>query len=496
MEEEPREQEIRLNPEMIVVRAGGAVESVNGQTGDVVLTTSDLENTSGYQTGSEVESAISSAVAVEQEGREQADATITASVTAVANDLATEVTNRQNADATIQTSVDALMQGLTTETSNRAAADTQLQSNITAVQNSVTAEATARANADTALQGQIDALTASSDVKDIVGTHAALENYDTSTLGNNDIIKVLQDETQGGATTYYRWNASTQSFSLIGEEGPYYTKSQTDTLLDGKQGTLTAGTNITISGSTISATDTTYSAGNGLDLTGTTFSADTAVLATKNDLLGKQNTLTAGANIQISANTISATDTTYTAGTGLDLTGTEFSIDSTVALKSELGLVTLSYGNSTWQDFISAYNANKIVYCRASSNSDPGAGSQTRMAFMAYINNPTTPTEVEFQYVRSVSNKTASQQMDQVFVYKLTSSGGGTWTVTTRNMTSTIAAGTNMTSSYANGTLTLESRLYDTTGQNTNGGVTQKLFTDTVGDIETALNIINNGGGA
>jgi hypothetical protein len=318
MEEEPREQEIRLNPEMIVVRAGGAVESVNGQTGDVVLTTSDLENTSGYQTGSEVESAISSAITAEQEAREQADATITASVTAVANDLAAEVTNRQNADTTIQTSVDALMQGLTTETSNRAAADTQLQSNITAVQNSVTAEATARANADTALQGQIDAITASSDVKDIVGTHAALENYDTSTLGNNDIIKVLQDETQGGATTYYRWNATTQTFSLIGEEGPYYTKSQTDTLLNAKQDTLTAGTNITISGSTISATDTTYSAGNGLDLTGTVFSADTTVLATQSDLSGKQDTLTAGNNIQINGNTISATDTTYSAFVGTD----------------------------------------------------------------------------------------------------------------------------------------------------------------------------------
>lgn len=303
MEEEPREQEIRLNPEMIVVRAGGAVESVNGQTGDVVLTTSDLENTSGYQTGSEVESAISSAITTEQEAREQADATITASVTAVADDLAAEVANRQNADATIQTSVDALMQGLSTETSDRAAADTQLQSNITAVQNSVTAEATARANADTALQGQIDAITASSDVKDIVGTHAALENYDTSTLGNNDIIKVLQDETQGGATTYYRWNATTQTFSLIGEEGPYYTKSQTDTLLNAKQDDLTAGTNITISGSTISATDTTYSAGNGLDLTGTTFSADTTILATKTDLSGKQDTLVSGTSIKTINNT-------------------------------------------------------------------------------------------------------------------------------------------------------------------------------------------------
>ena len=81
------------------------------------------------------------------------------------------------------------------------------------------------------------------------------------------------------------------------------------------------------------------------------------------------------------------------------------------------------------------------------------------MAFMAYINNPTTPTEVEFQYVRSVSSKTASQQMDQVYVYKLTSAGGGTWTVATRDMTSKIVAGTNMTSSYSNGTLTLNADL-------------------------------------
>ena len=123
------------------------------------------------------------------------------------------------------------------------------------------------------------------------------------------------------------------------------------------------------------------------------------------------------------------------------------------------GLTTLSYGNSTWNDFITVYNEGKIVYCRASSNADPSSGSQTRMAFMAYINNPTTPTEVEFQYVRSVSSKTASQQMDQVYVYKLTSAGGGTWTVATRDMTSKIVAGTNMTSSYSNGTLTLNADL-------------------------------------
>ena len=123
------------------------------------------------------------------------------------------------------------------------------------------------------------------------------------------------------------------------------------------------------------------------------------------------------------------------------------------------GLTTLSYGNSTWNDFLTAYNAGKIVYCRASSNSNPATGSQTRMAFMAYINNPTTPTEVEFQYVRSVSTKSASSQSDQVFVYTLTNTNGGTWAVETRPVMVKISAGTNMTSSYSNNTLTLSADL-------------------------------------
>lgn len=94
------------------------------------------------------------------------------------------------------------------------------------VASAVSAETTNRENADNNLQGQIDAITASSDVKDIVGTYAQLQAYDTSTLGNNDIIKVLQDETHSNETTYYRWSTTTETFTLIGEEGPYYTKSE------------------------------------------------------------------------------------------------------------------------------------------------------------------------------------------------------------------------------------------------------------------------------
>ena len=103
-------------------------------------------------------------------------------------------------------------------------------SQITTNKNNIASEVTNRQNADNVLQSQIDAIVASSDVTDIVGTYAQLQAYDTSTLPPNSIIKVLQDESQNNETTYYRWviTQGTGSWVLIGEEGPYYTKSQAD----------------------------------------------------------------------------------------------------------------------------------------------------------------------------------------------------------------------------------------------------------------------------
>lgn len=120
------------------------------------------------------------------------------------------------------------------------------------------------------------------------------------------------------------------------------------------------------------------------------------------------------------------------------------------------GLTEMAYGESNaWAKFIAAYQAKQIVYCRASSNANPATGSQTRKAFMAYVDNAENPTNVEFQYVRSVSSKTASQPVDQVFIYTLTSRNGGTWTVASRNMAPKLAQGTNTTVSYSNGTYTI-----------------------------------------
>ena len=114
------------------------------------------------------------------------------------------------------------------ELTGRSSSDCHPISSITNLTSTLSTETTNRENADNGLQSQIDAITASSDVKDIVGTYAELEAYDTSTLGNNDIIKVLQDETQNDQISYYRWNSTTETFSLIGSEGPYYTKAESD----------------------------------------------------------------------------------------------------------------------------------------------------------------------------------------------------------------------------------------------------------------------------
>ena len=114
------------------------------------------------------------------------------------------------------------------------------------------------------------------------------------------------------------------------------------------------------------------------------------------------------------------------------------------------GMYIASYGNTTFAEVLAAYQARKIVYCRASSNSNPGSGDQTRMAFLAYVNNSTDPTEFEFQYYRSVNSHTAAQQGDQVFVYKLNKTSG--WSVTTREAYTKIIAGTGLSSSFTTGT--------------------------------------------
>ena len=213
---------------------------------------------------------------------------------------------------------------------------TELETDVSVLERGLETEAGARERADGVLQQEIDDLKNSPDVVDIVATYADLMAYDTSSLGDKDVIRVLEDETHDDESTYYRWDKTNSQWDFIGAIEGYYTKEQTDELLDTKQDELTPGENIAIfdeSGAlVIYANDTTYTAGYGLELNDTEFSVDSSVV---------QDTLVAGDNISIEDESgslvISAEDTTYTAGTGLNLTGTEFSIDnSTIPTKTEV----------------------------------------------------------------------------------------------------------------------------------------------------------------
>lgn len=115
---------------------------------------------------------------------------------------------------------------------------------------------------------------------------------------------------------------------------------------------------------------------------------------------------------------------------------------------AEAGLVILEYGVSTWDDFLAAYEANKVVFCRV------GHTSGYRMAFLAFVDTTFTRPGAEFQYYRSVSSHSNAVQGDEVYIYHL-SSRTSTWTTTVRNAYTKIVAGTGLTSTYNNGVLTI-----------------------------------------
>ena len=116
----------------------------------------------------------------------------------------------------------------------------------------------------------------------------------------------------------------------------------------------------------------------------------------------------------------------------------------------------LSYGHSTWSDFLRIYNnGNVFVFCRASGGTNPESGNQTRIATLNYIK--TSGNDIigaEFLYYHSVSPHSDSAQGDEVCIYTLRKNNS--WSYDVRQAYSKIAAGTNLTSTYNNNVLTLD----------------------------------------
>lgn len=107
------------------------------------------------------------------------------------------------------------------------------------------------------LQEEFEEFKNSPDVVDIVSTYADLEAYDTSELGDKDVIRVLQDETHDGSSSYYRWDKPNEQWVFIGITGPYYTKGETDALIEAARKTWVGDeTTSSASGSTAEITTT------------------------------------------------------------------------------------------------------------------------------------------------------------------------------------------------------------------------------------------------
>ena len=67
------------------------------------------------------------------------------------------------------------------------------------------------------VEDEVEELKNNPDVVDIVDTYADLQAYDTQHLTDNDIIRVLQDETHSGNSTYYRFTKNPDTWTFIGE---------------------------------------------------------------------------------------------------------------------------------------------------------------------------------------------------------------------------------------------------------------------------------------
>ena len=83
------------------------------------------------------------------------------------------------------------------------------------------------------LEEEVERIENNPDVFDIVDTYQDLQNYDTTQLTDKDIIRVLNDSTHDGYSTYYRWNAATSQFDYIGKVDAVVFEEFTFTLLDG-----------------------------------------------------------------------------------------------------------------------------------------------------------------------------------------------------------------------------------------------------------------------
>ena len=255
--------------------------------------------------------------------------------------------------------------------------------------------------------------------------------------------------------------------------------TQVGDLENDKQNKLTAGTNITIIGNTISAKDTTYSTGNattsGLTklYTGTGTNTDGTMTqnAIKSALDAKQGTLTAGSNITISNGTISAKDTVYTLPTATADTLGGVKVDTALSSTSE---------NPVQNKVINSALSNKLDKT-AKAASATTADSATKATQDASGNVITSTYATKSELTSGLSGKQATLTTSNI-------KGSGSVSVAISDGVITVS-GTDNNTTYSTGNATTSglTKLYTATGSNTDGTMTQKAINDALaGKLSTS----------
>lgn len=292
---------------------------------------------------------------------------------------------------------------------------------------------------DKTLQDEIDEIKNSPDVVDIVDTYADLQAYDTSHLGDKDIIRVLADETHDGASSYYRWDKQTETWIYIGSiqtaantifyadlsetggtrhiyknsdmTGAVSVQDLLDANEDG-QVILRMSSAQTPENFNDAYLQNTYVGENDYqflfldnrnyyEYDGTT-TADTTYYYSKSVV---QLQLTAGNNITITGNTISATDTTYSDFVGTD--GTAAGAAGLVPAPATTDAGKFLKADGTWDTAGSSVN---IVQTTGTSTTDVMSQNAVSSTIFA---DPGTDTKIKIGAGANVSSQSYNMAIGQ-----------------------------------------------------------------------------------
>ena len=204
--------------------------------------------------------------------------------------------------------------------------------------------------------------------------HLTLKNINgTDLVGAGDITLATPSDVQAEATA--REEADTQLQNAINTKQDTLTAGANiqinGSVISATDTTYTAGDNIQINGTTISATDTTYSAGEGLNLNNTTFSVDTTTIATQGDVSNLQEQIN-GKQDQLSETQLNAVNS------GIDSTKVEQIAANTSEIANKLDKTTTFWGqtaqNGAVQGTITLTESGQAATIAASGHNTTDAG--------------------------------------------------------------------------------------------------------------------------